>query len=402
MTSLTAGPWSPLRIGLYRALWFAALGTNLGSFMHITAAGWSMTLLTDSAALVGSVQTMWAVPGFLLALHAGAIADLFDRRTVVMMTHLIALVIALSVAVLQWTDQLTPAILLGGTFLESIALTVASPAFMALTPQVVDAQRLRQALALDSMSRNIAQTVGPAIAGVVIAVSNAGAVYVLNAMAFVWVIVLARSGRLPKFEPTNGAGINAAIVEGIRHILGQAPLRHTAVRLTLSNVAVAAVIALLPLAAKRNIGLEAGGFGLLYAALGAGSVTMVVFLPALRRALGEETIAFGATVVWALGVVGFALATTLLVAMAMLFIAGLGLMALMNVLFTTMISGLADWVRGRGAALAILSAWLGTSIGALMWGIVAGATSVTGSLIAAAIAGVTVSLFGWLVLPLKR
>lgn len=402
MTTRAAGPWSPLRIGLYRALWFAALGTNLGSFMHITAAGWSMALLTDSAALVGSVQTMWAVPGFLLALHAGAIADLFDRRTVVMVTHLVALVIAVSVAVLQWTDRLTPAILLGGTFLESIALTVASPAFMALTPQVVDAPRLRQALALDSMSRNIAQTIGPAIAGVVIALSNAGAVYVLNGMAFVWVIVLARSGRLPKFEPTNAAGINAAIVEGIRHILGQAPLRNTAIRLMLSNVAVAAVIALLPLAAKRNIGLDAGGFGLLYAALGAGSVTMVLFLPALRRAVGEEAIALVATVVWALGVVGFALATTLVVALLMLFTAGLGLMALMNVLFTTMISGLADWVRGRGAALAILSAWLGTSIGALMWGIIAGATSVTGSLIAAAIVGVTVSLFGRVMLPLKR
>ena len=402
MTTRAAGPWSPLRIGLYRALWFAALGTNLGSFMHITAAGWSMALLTDSAALVGSVQTMWAVPGFLLALHAGAIADLFDRRTVVMVTHLVALVIAVSVAVLQWTDRLTPAILLGGTFLESIALTVASPAFMALTPQVVDAPRLRQALALDSMSRNIAQTIGPAIAGVVIALSNAGAVYVLNGMAFVWVIVLARSGRLPKFEPTNAAGINAAIVEGIRHILGQAPLRNTAIRLMLSNVAVAAVIALLPLAAKRNIGLDAGGFGLLYAALGAGSVTMVLFLPALRRAVGEEAIALVATVVWALGVVGFALATTLVVALLMLFTAGLGLMALMNVLFTTMISSLADWVRGRGAALAILSAWLGTSIGALMWGIIAGATSVTGSLIAAAIVGVTVSLFGRVMLPLKR
>ena len=402
MTTLTAGPWSPLRIGLYRALWFAALGTNLGSFMHITAAGWSMTLLTDSAALVGSVQTMWAVPGFLLALHAGAIADLFDRRRVVMVTHLVALVIALTVAVLQWADRLTPAILLGGTFLESIALTVASPAFMALTPQVVDAPRLRQALALDSMSRNIAQTVGPALAGLVIALSNPGAVYVLNAMAFVWVILLARSGRLPAFESTSTNGINAAIGEGVRHILGQAALRNTAIRLTLSNTAVAAVIALLPLAAKRNIGLEAGGFGLLYAAFGAGSVVMVLFLPALRRTLGEESIALLATGVWAVGVVGFALASSLPVALGTLFVAGLGLMALMNVLFTTMISGLADWVRGRGAALAILAAWLGTSIGALLWGIVAGATSVSGALIAAAVAGATVGLVGRLVLPLKR
>ena len=402
MTAVSMGPWSPLRIGLYRALWFAALGTYLGSFMHITAASWSMTLLTDSATLVGAVQTMWAVPGFLLALHAGAIADLFDRRKVVMITHLAALIIALLIAVLQWTDQLTPAVLLGGTFLESIALTVASPAFMALTPQVVDAPRLKQALALDATSRNVAQTLGPALAGVLIAFSGAGTVYVFNGVAFIWIILLARSGRLPALVQENTAGINAAIKEGIAHVMGQAHLRNTAIRLTFANIAIAAVIALLPLAAKRNIGLDASGFGLLYAALGAGSVVMVFFLPRLRRVLSEEALAMLSSGVWAIGVVGFALATSMPVALVTMFVSGLGLMALMNVLFTTMISGLADWVRGRGAAIAILAAWLGTSIGALMWGVVAGATSVTTALIAAAVAGVAVSGFGRVVLPISR
>jgi MFS family permease len=361
-----------------------------------------MTLLTDSAALVGAVQTMWAVPGFLLALHAGAIADLFDRRKVVLITHVAALAIAFSVAVLQWTDRLTPAVLLGGTFLESIALTVAGPAFIALTPQVVDAPRLRQAMALDATARNVAQTVGPALAGAVIAISGAGTVYVFNALAFIWIIVLARSGRLPVLEQVNTTGINAAIKEGIAHVIGQAPLRNTAIRLTFANIAIAAVVALLPLAAKRNIGLNASGFGLLYAALGAGSVVMVFFLPSLRRLLSEESLAMLATGVWAIGVVCFAFATTMPLALVTMFISGLGLMALMNVLFTTLISGLADWVRGRGAALAILSAWLGTSIGALMWGIVAGATSVTTALITAAIAGVSVSAVGRLVLPISH
>jgi Na+/melibiose symporter-like transporter len=244
--------------------------------------------------------------------------------------------------------------------------------------------------------------VGPALAGVIIAFSGAGTVYVFNGIAFIWIIVLARSGRLPTLERVNTAGINAAIREGIAHVMGQAPLRNTAVRLTFANIAIAAVVALLPLAAKNNIGLDASGFGLLYAALGAGSVVMVFFLPGLRRVLSEEAIAMLSSGVWAIGVVGFALATTMPIALITMFVAGLGLMALMNVLFTTMISGLADWVRGRGAALAILSAWLGTSIGALMWGIVAGATSVTTALVTAAVAGVAVSAVGRVVLPISR
>lgn len=402
MNTTTSGTWSPLRIGLYRALWFAALGSNLGSFMHITAAGWSMTLLTDSAVYVGMVQTMWAVPGFLLALHAGAIADLFDRRKVVATTHLLALVIAIATATLQWSGRLTPAMLLGGTFLESIALTVASPALMALTPQVVDAPRLRQALALDSMSRNLAQTGGPALAGVVIALTNTGVVYVLNGAAFVGVILLARWGRLPSLEVNADGRINAAIAHGIRHILGQSSLRNTAIRLSLSNVVASSVVSLLPLAAKLNVGLAASGFGLLYAAIGVGSVVMVLVLPMLRRLAGEETIAFGAMVVWALGVVGFALASSPWVAVAALFIAGFGLMGVVNVLFTNVISGLADWVRGRGVALAILSAWLGISIGSLLWGVIAAASSVTIALAIAAIGGVVVATGGRLLLPLNR
>ena len=94
-----------------------------------------MTSLTDSPTLVGLVQTSWAVPGFVLALHAGAFADMVERRRLIAITQIAALVIAVVLGVLELTGNLSVFALLMGTFLESVALTIAAPAFMALTPQ---------------------------------------------------------------------------------------------------------------------------------------------------------------------------------------------------------------------------------------------------------------------------
>ncbi|MSX99037.1 MAG: MFS transporter, partial [Actinobacteria bacterium] len=179
------GPWSPLRIRIFRALWIAGLVSNIGTFMHIASAAWTMTTLSDSPTLVGLVQTAWAVPGFLLALYAGAFADMVDRRRLISAASFLALVIAAALAILQWSGGLTAELLILGTFLESVALTLSAPAFMAITPELVDTERLPQAIGLDAVSRNIAQSIGPAFAGAIIAAINPGAVFALNAISFV-------------------------------------------------------------------------------------------------------------------------------------------------------------------------------------------------------------------------
>ena len=189
---LGSGPWSPLRIAIYRSMWIAALVSNVGTFMHIVAAGWAMTSLTDSPTLVGLVQTSWAVPGFALALHAGAFADMVERRRLIALTQVLALAIAAGLGVLEMTGNLGVTTLLAGTFFESVALTIAAPAFMALTPQLVGTQYLSQAFGLDSVSRNIAQSVGPALAGAIIAFTSAGAVFMLNAVSFIGILIVCR------------------------------------------------------------------------------------------------------------------------------------------------------------------------------------------------------------------
>jgi MFS family permease len=402
MNTAHAGAWSPFRIGLYRSLWFANLGINLGSFTHITAAGWSMTLLTDSAIYVGAVQTVWAVPGFLLALHSGAIADEFDRRRVVAISQSFAIVFALGIAFTQWSGVLTPVILLGATLAESIALTIGTPAMIAMTPLVVGPDRLHQAIALDSTTRYLAQAIGPAIAGAVIAFVNIGAVYVLNAIALLWVVILASSGRLPEAVRGERSSVTKSIGDGVKFVLARADLRNNLSRLLIASVVSASVIGLLPLMAKVNLGMDARGYGALYASVGTGAVAIVVVLPRIRERLGGESLIQVSSIVWGLSIAGAATTSRAVLAMLFLGIAGAGLMAMMNVLFSAFLASLEEWVRGRGASIAMFAAWLGASVGSISWGALAAGASVTTALVTSAAVMVVTTWLSKATLPMFR
>jgi MFS family permease len=397
---VTGGPWSPLRIAMYRSLWIAALVSNVGTFMHIVAAGWAMTSLTDSPTLVGLVQTSWAVPGFVLALHAGAFADMVERRRLIALTQVLALAIAAGLGVLEMTGNLGVTTLLVGTFLESVALTIAAPAFMALTPQLVGTQHLSQAFGLDSVSRNIAQSVGPALAGAVIAFTNPGAVFVLNAVSFVGILIVVR--KLPKFtaQVESASKINHVIKDGIKHVVRTAQLRNIALRLALVLGATASLNSVMPVVAKESLKVGSSGFGILAGALGVGSVLAVWLLPILRKKLNAELLAVVASTVWAVATVWFAQSTSLLTAVPALLLCGAMLMVLMNVLFSTFIAQLPDHLRGRGSSIGMLMAWLGTSIGAFAWGYTASSTSVHVALIASAALTAAIGVLNRVALPL--
>jgi len=387
-----AGPWSPLRVRVYRALWIAALVSNVGTFMHIAAAGWAMTSLTDSPTLVGLVQTSWAVPGFLLALHSGAFADIIDRRNLITITQIAALLIAAALAVLVWADQLSVNSLLAGTFLESVALTLAAPAFMALTPQLVDAKILPQALGLDSVSRNIAQTVGPALAGVLIATFDPGAVFMLNAVSYVGIVIVVRRYRPAVTHAKRPTGVNRAIYEGLVHVAKSKSLRNIAVRLTLVMTGSAALMAMIPVVAKSSLGVSASGFGVMSGALGVGAVLAVWGLPALLSRLSIETVALWSALVWSGGTVIFANTNSLSVAVAALLVCGASGMGMMYVLFSSFMLQLPNLLRGRGSSLAMLMVWLGASVGAVGWGLASSAYGVGAALTATAAVNVAIAI----------
>ena len=399
--NVKGGPWSPLHIAIYRSIWIAALVSNVGTFMHIVAAGWAMTSLTDSPTLVGLVQTSWAVPGFVLALHAGAFADMVDRKKLIFVTQIAALAIAVALSVLDVTGNLGVTTLLAGTFLESVALTIAAPAFMALTPQLVGTQYLSQAFGLDSVSRNIAQSVGPAIAGAIIAFTSAGAVFMLNAVSFIGILIVCRKLPTMPAQAEKMSNINRVIKDGIGHVVRTAQLRNIALRLALVFASTASLIAVMPIVAKESLGVSAGGFGLLSGALGVGSVGAVWLLPILRTKCQPELLAVIASFVWAATAVGLAQSSTLTQAVPALLISGGALMVLINTLFATFIAQLPDHLRGRGSSIGMLMVWLGMSVGAFAWGLTASSTSVRVALIISAVVTAGIGVLNRVALPMS-
>jgi MFS family permease len=323
-----------------------------------------------------------------------------ERRRLIALTQVLALAIAVALGVLEMTGNLGVTTLLAGTFFESVALTIAAPAFMALTPRLVGHRQLPQALGLDSASRNIAQSVGPALAGLVIAFTSAGAVFIFNAVTFVGILIVVRKLPVVASHVDNSAKINQVIRDGIVFVVHAPQLRNIAIRLAFVLGATASLMSVLPIVAKDSLGVNASGFGVLAGALGVGSVIAVWLLPVLRKLLDAEWLAVMASFVWAAAAVGFAQSTTLLMAMPALLICGAMLMVLMNVLFSSFIAQLPDHLRGRGSSIGMLMAWLGTSVGAFAWGYTASSTSVRAALIASAVVTAGVGVLNRVALPL--
>lgn len=394
------GPWSPLRIKIYRSLWIAGLVSNIGTFTHLLGAGWSMTTMSRSPTLSSLVQASWAVPGFILALHAGAIADKFDRRRVIIATQLAALGVAGALGIIELADQMTPTLLLIGTFLESVALTIAAPAFMAFTPELVGLKNLAQAIGLDAISRNAAQAIAPALAGVLIAAAGPGTVFVFNAVSFIGVVAVAREYCPPGRQTANRDLGPDAIRAGLRYVTARVGLRHAALQIAALSAVGAALAAVLPLVARGRLHVSPAGFGLLAAGLGVGSVVAVWGLPRIRAARFPGRAVLASAAIWSAGTALFAISSQVWIAVLALFLAGAGAMGALSTLFTNYTVQLPNWVRGRASAMAMLMVWLGVSAGAIAWGAVASAVGLRSVLLIAAVCNVGVAALGNWLLPI--
>src|ERR1700761_5568685 len=198
--------FEPLSIPLFRDLWLASIVSNLGGWMQDTAGTWLMTVLTTSPLLVALMQTAASLPVVVLGLPAGATADIFDRRRLLIFwqTWMLAAVALLSV--LTYFDVISPWILLILTFLLNIGAAMNSPAWQAIVPEVIPRPQLPDAVSLNSAGFNLARALGPALGGLMVALfalatTGAASVFLLNSLSFVGVIwVLYRWHRKPAFK----------------------------------------------------------------------------------------------------------------------------------------------------------------------------------------------------------
>ncbi|MFC0384456.1 MFS transporter [Muricoccus vinaceus] len=276
----------PFRNAAFRTLWIATLVSNIGGWVQSTGAGWLMTSLSPSPVMVSLVQVASLLPVFLLALPAGALADIMDRRRFLLLTQLWIFATALVLCGLTAAGLLGPWGLLALTFCIGVGAAANFPAFAATTPELVPRQDLVQAIVLNAMGFNLARAIGPALGGVVLGWAGAEVAFGLNAACFLVLIgALFFWKRVPEVETTPKERLLPAIRSGVGYVLASPVMRGIIIRSTLAFFAGSAVWGLLPLIVRFRLGLGPAAFGLMLGAMGVGAVACSFFLPALRNRL---------------------------------------------------------------------------------------------------------------------
>ena len=273
-------PWALMRRPLFRALWIVSLTSSVGTWMHELGAAWLMTSLTLSPVMVALMQTAASLPIVLLALPAGAIADIVDRRRILLFTQGWMLASAAALGVLTVLGATTPWLLLILTFALGAGAAMNAPAWQATTSEAVPRAELPAAVVLTGLGLNLARAVGPAVGGVIVIATGAWAVFLLNAASFLGVImVLSRWRRTIEPKQSPSRPVLSTIGEGIRYASQTAALRAVLVRTGVLVLFASALWALLPLVARYELELNCFGYGTLFGFLGVGSVIGAIFLP---------------------------------------------------------------------------------------------------------------------------
>lgn len=380
--------WAPLRHRIYRGLWTAQLVSNVGTWMQNVGAVWLMGSLGGSAALVALVQSAVTLPVFLTALPAGALADIVDRRRLLLLTQSWMLLSATALAVVTWLDVVTPGLLLLLVFSLGLGTAVNMPAWQAIQPELVPRREFPQAVALGSASINLGRAVGPAIGGVLVAVAGSEAVFALNAVSFLGILVVLGAWRRERSESSDmpAERLTGAVRAGIRYGRNSPALRAVLARSATFMIAASAFMALLPVVARSELGMSASGFGALLTCFGGGAVVATATLPRLRERVGVDRLVVGATLVVAGAAVALALAEWVAVAVVASLAAGVAWVVCLSSFNVSAQRALPGWVRARGMGFYLLTVQGGTAAGAAVWGVVASSFGVRWALGAAACA----------------
>jgi len=397
-----AAAWGPLRIPIYRSLWIAALISNTGTWMHDVAAAWLMTGIAPTPLFVSLMQTATSLPMFLLALPAGALADMLDRRRLLLATFAAIIVVVAALGVMTLSGLATAWVLLAMTFLVAIGLGLARPALDALTPEVVGPGHLPQAVSMDAVGLNVGRAAGGALGGVLIATLGPGAVFLANAASNLpYLDVLRRWKRPASASALPPESLGGAVKAGLRYVRHAPALRAVLIRMAAVLFAACALWSLFPLVARGEMKLGSVSFGLLVGSFGLGALAGALVLPAVRTRLSPNVMLASASLLLAGVLLSLAYVRTYaLVAVAMA-VAGVGWLAMLSSLNTALQSSVPSWVRARASALSGLAFMGGMTAGSMLWGILATAKGVSFALAAAAGAAVA-GLFLGLRYPLPR
>ncbi len=393
--------WSPLKQSVFRALWIATLVSNVGTWMQGVGAAWLMTNLSTSPVLVALVQVATTLPMFLLSLPAGALADILDRRRMLLFTQGWMTLAAALLGALTLAGLTNAGLLLTLTFLLGVGAALNGPAWQAIMPELVPRRELLQAISLNSAGFNLSRAVGPAAGGAVVAAAGAGATFVLNAVSFLGVVWVLYRWRRPATETAlPGERMLAAMRSGIRYVRHAPKVKAVLIRAGIFMLFSSSLWALLPLVARVELGGGPTDYGVLLGCFGAGAVGGAAVLPHLRKYLAAEAMMAVMTILAAALIAVIALVPRLVVVAGAMLLSGAAWLVVVSSFNVAVQTAVPAWIRARALAVYMLAFAGGLSVGSLLWGVAAKHQSIPTALLYSALA-LILSLLMAIRYPLK-
>ena len=387
------GGFAPLKIPVFAVLWGATVLGNVGSFMRDVASSWLVTDLSSNPSAVALMQTAATLPVFLLAIPAGVLSDILDRRRFLIFVQILLACVSGTLLLLSQSGALTVEYLLALTFIGGIGGALMGPTWQSIVPELVPRADLRNAVALNSLGINIARAIGPAAGGLLLASFGAGAAYGADVLSYVFVVSALLWWRRPKVED-NGLSEHffGAFRAGIRYARASRELHVVLLRAAVFFVFSSSVWALLPLVARQMLGGTAGFYGILLGAVGAGAIGGAVLLPRLRQRLNADGLVLLAAVITAVVMALLSLAPPQWLAVLLLLALGAGWIIALTSLNGAAQGVLPNWVRGRGLAIYLMMFNGAMAAGSLLWGLIAQEIGVAATLLAGGIGLLVISL----------
>jgi MFS family permease len=367
---------SPLAHEAFRAIWIAAIFSNVGTFVQDVGESWLMLSLTKDALPVAMLTTAFTVPSLALMMPAGMMADRWDRRKILLFAQGIQTASSFVLAISTWLGATTPAVLLLASAGMGAGSALSSPSWNSIVPELVPRALMAEAVTLNSVAFNIARAVGPALGGLVLAARGPGMAFFLNAVSFLAVIEVLR-----RYEAFKAASARAVAIARRRRaeplaralfaafatVRQSKTLRAPLVSVFAFGFAASSFPALLPVFAKGAIGTGASGYGLMLGAIGVGAVVGAVLLQRWRRSIAARPVVAGAMAVYGLCVLGVSQTRSLPMAVLLLLPAGVGWIASLSSLNALVQLSAPAHVKSRVLALyqvAFLSSWsIGSGLG---------------------------------------
>ena len=395
--SESGGAFAPFGHRAFLFLWIATVASNIGTWMHDVGAGWLMTELAPSPLMVAAVQSATTLPIFLFALLAGAVADIVDRRRLLLGINIAMGIAALGMTATVYFGLMSPLLLLLFTFVFGTGTAFMAPTWQAIVPKLVPRSDLSAAIALNSMGINLSRAIGPALAGFLIVAAGLASPFLVNALSFLGIIAVLLWWK-PKEGPASNLPtetVGGAILSGLRYAWNSQALTATLLRAASFFIFASAFWAMLPLIAREVLSGGPTLYGILLTSVGAGAVGGAFLLPKIKNHFGADGTVAAGTTGTAIVMVLMALVPNEALAVAAAALAGLSWIAVLSTLNVSAQTALPDWVRARGLSVFLTVFFGSMSLGSLIWGQVASIWGIPMALVAASIGAL-------LLIPLTR